>query len=219
MVGIMGYWDRLSARPGDAPELKVSIEDGSQTFRVDVVRLICGDDGPNGPGFKIRSITSDVNGTYPGRRKAIPAGSYVHIPNMNAIRGEAITFAALVMPTSLGKRATQCIVSRQHRSSKGVALTIDPSGRGGLWLHDGAGEVLVTCDSAMRERCWYLLVASFDASVGRVRILQRPVGGAHRIEGDVIEDRSSRPSNAFTAGRSGDDRGSPRSGSRRRRAF
>ena len=28
MVGIMGYWDRLSARPGDAPELKVSIEDG-----------------------------------------------------------------------------------------------------------------------------------------------------------------------------------------------
>ncbi len=79
--------------------------------------------------------------------KAIAAGSYVHIPNMNAIRGEAITFAALVMPTWLGKRATQCIVSRQHRSSKGVALIVDPSGRGGLWLHDGAREVLVTCDS------------------------------------------------------------------------
>jgi N,N-dimethylformamidase len=190
LVGIMGYWDRFSARPGDAPELKVSIEDGSQSFRIDVVRLICGDDGPNSPGFKTRSVNSEVNGAYPGRRQAIAVGSYVHVPNLNAIRGEAITFAALVMPTWFGKRATQCIVSRQHRSSKGVALIIDPSGRGGLWLHDGAGEVLVTCDSTMHEHRWYLLVASFDASSGRIRILQRPIGGAHRIESDVIEDRS-----------------------------
>lgn len=190
MVGIMGYWDRLSARPGEAPELKVSVEDGSESFRVDVVRLLCGDDGPNGPGFKTRSMTSDVDGVYPGRRKAIPSGSYVHIPNLNAVRGEAVTLAALVMPTFFGKRATQCIVSRQHRSSKGVALIVDPSGRGGLWLHDGTGETFAVCDTAMREGSWYLLVASFDASAGGVRILQRAIGGAHRIERDVIQERS-----------------------------
>ena len=190
MVGIMGYWDRLSARPGEAAELKVSVEDGSQRFRVEVVRLVCGDDGPNSPGFKTRSITSQVDGMYSGRRQAIPVGSYVHIPNLNAIRGEAITFAALVMPTSFSRRVVQCIVSRQHRSSKGVALVVDPLGRGGFWLHDGTSEALVTCDAAMRERSWYLLVASFDASLGKVRFLQRPVGGAHRIERDVIEDKS-----------------------------
>lgn len=190
MPGIMGYWDRLSARPGEASELKVSIEDGSSSFRVDIVRLICGDDGPDGPGFKARSIPSEFNGTYPGRCQDIPIGSYVHIPNLNAIPGNAITFAALAMPTWLGRRATQCVLSRQHRSSKGVALAIDPSGRGGLWLHDGADEVFVTCDTAMRERSWYLLVASIDASFGKIRILQRPVGGAHRIERDAIADRS-----------------------------
>ena len=190
MVGIMGYWDRLSARPGDAPELKVSIEDGSQSFRIDVVRLICGDDGPNSPGFKTRSITSEVNGVYRGRRQAIAVGSYVHIPNLNAIRGEAVTFAALVMPAWLGKRAIQCIVSRQHRSSGGIALVINPAGRGGLWLHDGTSEILVTCDAAMREGAWYLLVASFDATAAKVRILQRPVAGSHRIEREVMEDRS-----------------------------
>jgi N,N-dimethylformamidase len=103
LVGIMGYWDRLSARPGDAPELKVSVEDGSQNFRIDIVRLICGDDGPNSPGFKTRSIASEVNGVYPGRRQAIAAGSYVDVPNLSAIRGDAITFAALVMPTWFGK--------------------------------------------------------------------------------------------------------------------
>jgi N,N-dimethylformamidase len=189
LVGIMGYWDRLSARPGDAPELKVSIEDGSQSFRVDVVRLICGDDGPSSPGFKTTSITSDVNGVYSGRRQAISVGSYVHVPNLSATRGEAVTFAALVMPTWFGKRATQCIVSRQDRSSMGMALVIDPAGRGGLWLHDGTREILVICNAAMREGAWYLLVASFDATAGKVRILQRPAPGNHRVEREVTEER------------------------------
>lgn len=188
MLGIMGYWDRLSARPGDAPELKVSIEDGSQSFRIDIVRLICGDDGPNSPGFKTRSIPSDINGVYPGRRQAIAAGSYVYVPTLPAIRDEAITIAALVMPTWLGKRSIQCIVSRQHRSYRGMALAIDAAGRGGLWLHDGSEEVLVTCSAGMREGAWYLLAASFDSAGGTVRILQRPVGGRHRIERQVLED-------------------------------
>lgn len=188
MLGIMGYWDRLSARSGDAPELKVSIEDGSQNFRVDIVRLICGDDGPDSPGFKTRPIESDVNRVYPGQRQVIAAGSYVHIPNLPAIRDDAITIAALVMPTWLGKRATQCIVSRQHRTAKGMALAIDAAGRGGLWLHDGNREVYVTCSAAMREGAWYLLAASFDSVGGTVRILQRPAGGGHRIERDVLED-------------------------------
>lgn len=188
MLGIMGYWDRLSARPGDAPELKVSIEDGSQNFRLDIIRLICGDDGPDSPGFKTRPIASDVNGVYPGQRQAIAAGSYVHIPNLPAIRDGAITIAALVMPTWLGKRATQCIVSRQHRSSKGMALAIDAAGRGGLWMHDGNRELHLTCSAGMREGVWYLLAASFDSAGGTVRVLQRPVGGNHRIERDVLED-------------------------------
>ena len=190
VLGIMGYWDRLSARPGDAPELKVSIEDGSQNFRIEIVRLICGDDSPNGPGFKARSIAAEINGVYPGRRQAIAAGSYIHVPNLKAIRGAAITLAAMVMPTWLNKRTTQCIVSRQHRSSEGVALVIDSSGRGGLWLSDGTNETLVTCEAAMREGAWYLLVASFDASVGQVRMLQRPIGGVHRIEREAVEVRS-----------------------------
>ena len=164
MLGIMGYWDRLSARPGDAPELKVSVEDGSQKFQVELVRLVCGDDGPNGPGFKAEPVTSEVNGAYPGRRQSIPAGSYVHIPNLKPIRQDSVTLAALVMPTWIGKQAEQCILSRQHRSSKGVALTMDAGGRGGIWLHDGERETVVACNAAMREGCWYLLVATFDSA-------------------------------------------------------
>ena len=190
MLGIMGYWDRFSARPGDKPELKVSIEDGAAHFHVELVRLICGDDGPNGPGFKTESITSNVNGVRPGDRQAIRAGSYVHMANLKAIRENAITLAAIVMPTSLAKRSSQCILGRQHDSSAGVALMIDANGHGGLWIHDGTSEAVVTSGTPMRDGCWYFLVASFDGSKRKVRILQRPISGKHRIERDVMEERS-----------------------------
>jgi N,N-dimethylformamidase len=71
-----------------------------------------------------------------------------------------------------------------------MALAIDPTGRGGLWLHDGTSEVLVTCNAAMSEGAWHLLAVSFDATAAKVRILQRSVGGSHRIERAVMEDRS-----------------------------
>jgi N,N-dimethylformamidase len=192
VLGIIGYWDRFSARPGDAPELKVSIEDGSTGFRVDLVRLICGDDGPNGPGFKAQTITSEVNGHYPGRHQAIKAGSYVHVPKLKAMQGDAVTLAALVMPTWIGKRALQCVLSRRDGPTKGVALIVDGSGRGGVWLHDGMSEVLVTCDKPMRDGSWYLLIASVDAAQGRIRIRIRqwPIGGAHRIEDEAIKEQA-----------------------------
>jgi N,N-dimethylformamidase len=186
----MGYWDRFSARPGDAPELKVSIEDGSPGFRVDLVRLTCGDDGPNGPGFKAQSIASQVNGRYPGGHQAIHVGSYVHVPKLRAIEGDAVTLAALVMPTWIGKGAVQCILSRRDGPTKGVALVVDGSGCGGVWLHDGVSEALVTSDKPMRDGSWYLLIASVDAAEGKIRVRQWPIGGAHRIEDEAIKEQA-----------------------------
>ena len=190
MLGIMGYWNCLSARPGNTTELKVSVEDGSTNFRIDLLRLICGDDSPEGPGFKAETIAAEVNGTYPGRRQAVRAGSYIRIPTLKALRGNAVTLAALVMPTWIAKGRPQCILGRRHRSSKGVALMMDASGRGGLWLHDGTEEALVTCDAPMREGSWYLLAASFDATLSEVRILQRPIGSVHRLERDAVKEQA-----------------------------
>lgn len=190
MLGIVGYWDRLSARPGAAVELKVSVEDGSASFRLDLIRLVCGDDSQDGPGFKAEAIASKVNGNYPGRRQAVAAGSYVHVAKLKPLPHDAVTLAALVMPTWTGKGATQFVVSRCNAATGGVALVIDAEGRGGLWLHDGAAEALTTCGSAMRDGAWYLLVASVESSTGTVRILQRPLFGGHRIERDVLEEQS-----------------------------
>ncbi len=190
MLGIMGYWDRFSARPGETPELKVSIEDGSRHFQIELMRLICGDDSPDGPGFKAETVTSEVNGRYAGGRQAIEAGSFVNIPHLKAVEG-SVTLAALVTPTWLGKGRLQCILSRRHRSS-GVALVLDTMGRGGLWIGDGTDEVIVTCDAAMREGGCYLLIASFDSEQHTVRIAQRPAGGPHRVELASVKNETIR---------------------------
>ena len=51
MRKLFGYSDEISLRPGDTIRFMVSSLDG-KPYRADIVRLICGDDSPAGPGFK-----------------------------------------------------------------------------------------------------------------------------------------------------------------------
>ena len=51
-IQIMGYADRLAVRPGEKIAFKVSLESGTDRYRAQIVRLICGDDRPDGPGFR-----------------------------------------------------------------------------------------------------------------------------------------------------------------------
>ena len=50
MLTITGYSDRISVRPGETIKFMVNCE--HPTYQADIVRLICADDTPSGPGFK-----------------------------------------------------------------------------------------------------------------------------------------------------------------------
>lgn len=185
MLGIMGYWDRFSARPGDNPELKVSVEDGSAQFAVEIIRLTCGDDSPGGPGFKAQVTTADINMSYPARRQPIPAGSHIRAPAPTVDVGSSVTLAALVMPTLLLKSGPQCVLSCQETTGVGFGLLVDPSGSGALWIRDSTGHKAVSCGHPMQERQWYLLIASFDSARKQAVVVQRPISGPHRIEAET----------------------------------
>ena len=66
---LCGYSDRLSAPPGQAIRFMVNCERPS--YEAQIVRLICGDSNPIGPGVKEAPIDSAVNGAHPGRAQAI----------------------------------------------------------------------------------------------------------------------------------------------------
>ena len=96
---LLGYSDRLSVAPGDTIRFMVSCEHPS--YRADLVRLIHGDENPQGPGYKERLVASDINGEYPGRVQHIHSGSYVIVEDSTPLRQiESFTLAAWVYPTT-----------------------------------------------------------------------------------------------------------------------
>src|SRR5215510_4235847 len=76
---IIGYSDKLSAAPGETISFMVNCE--LPTYTAEVVRIVCGDTNPQGPGVKEKVVKTPVNNTYKGRKQTIEAGSYVTIPS------------------------------------------------------------------------------------------------------------------------------------------
>ncbi len=74
MKKITGYSDRVSARPGETVSFMVNCE--LPNYRVEIVKLICGDTSPAGPSFKEKLLRTPVSGRYKGRRQRLHVGSF-----------------------------------------------------------------------------------------------------------------------------------------------
>ena len=121
MLQIIGYADRMSVRPGETIEFKVSCEAGAARYQARILRLICGDDRPEGPGFKARPVGAVIDGDYPGRRQPIRTGSCIIVPPAPALdRLESFILRANIWPTT---------------PAAGAAMPASPSssGRRAIW--------------------------------------------------------------------------------------
>src|SRR5262249_11687080 len=99
MLKITGYSDKVSGRPGETLHFMVNCERPS--YRADLVRLICGDDNPKGPGFKEVAVPSPIRRRYRGRRQEIAIGSYAIVESAPVLEGlRSMTVAAYVWPTT-----------------------------------------------------------------------------------------------------------------------
>ncbi len=172
MIDITGYSDRLYARAGETIGFKVSCQNQA-TYQADIVRLICGDTNPQGPGYKEELIYTAVSGTYPSRAQKILAGSYIKVPAAAALAGiTSFTFQAFIWPTMPGGKI-QTIAAHP-----GFALMIDEDGR----LAAEIGGARYNVANAMLSRRWYRAGVSFDAASGALRIFQLPLAPVVGIE-------------------------------------
>jgi N,N-dimethylformamidase len=166
MLKIVGYTDRLSVRPGEAIAFKVSCEDGAAEYDAEILRLICGDDSPKGPGFKADPIAASVNGRYPGRQQPVNAGSFGFIPGGVAIPDKGFTVAVLIQPTWLDKRADQALLACRRidlPDKRGWSLLLDSSARPTFEISNGSRPFSITAERAVPERRWSLIVATMGA--------------------------------------------------------
>lgn len=193
MLQIVGYTDRMSVRPGEKIAVKVSCEGGAADYQADIIRLICGDDSPAGPGFKAIPVPASINGRYPGRRQAVNAGSFVYVPGGVALDGKSgITVAALIWPTLLDKEENQTILSCRRSDGAGFAVALDAQGRVQFSISGGGRSAEVTAGAAVRQRCWYQLIATYDAAHGSLRVARRNLaplpGEAAFVSGETAAD-------------------------------
>ena len=170
---ITGYADEISARPGETLQFMVNCE--RPRYRADIVRLVCGDLNPEGPGIREQVVPTPTNTSYKGRSQTIESGSYVLISNSPLLQNlKSFTVQAMLWPTTPDS-GTQAIVSKwQDRRRSGFALVIR-AGRLALQLGDGQGNVeVVSTTKPLLARQWYFVAASYDAETRRVTLYQEP---------------------------------------------
>jgi N,N-dimethylformamidase len=175
---IVGYADRPSVRPGESLTFKVSCEGNAAEYDAEIIRLICGDDSPQGPGFKSQPVMASVNGRYPGRKQRINIGSFGYVAKGVPIPdGAGFTVAALVYPTWLAKKADQAIIASRTVAplpGQGWSLLLDAGGHARFEISNGQSQAAVTVDRPLPERRWSLLVATVQGGALQLahRLLQ-----------------------------------------------
>ena len=153
-IQIIGYADRLAVRPGETIAFKVSVESGADRYRAEIVRLICGDDRPDGPGFREQEIVPPSTASMPGgaRRSIAAPTSWCPAMPPSTVRG------ASLWRRSSGRR---CRAPASKPSWAAAAIALASTRVADLTLHlDGwqlAGQ------APLHPRRWYRILASLDA--------------------------------------------------------
>ena len=173
MRRLLGYADRIGVEPGQTIDFKVSSEDRG-TFHLEIVHIRCGDDSPDGPGLKQERLGADVDGDYPARYRWTQTGSFVAIDAPEAFALPSFTLQAAIWPTLPAREGQTVMGSWDAGRQSGYALVLR-QGQAALQLGDGKEVAVLASGTAMHERHWYIVTASFDAVSGRAAILQQPL--------------------------------------------
>ena len=172
---IVGYSDQFSVPPGQSIRFMVSSQE--PTYHAEMVRLRHIDANPNGPGFKVESLETKIDGEYPGRAQTIHTGSHVvvpHDPQLNCSGG--FTLQAWILPTTPQKGLQGLLTKWSDDQQAGYGLIIDEAGSLGLRIGVGNGQVhTITTGVAMKAAQWVWVAATYDASTGRVGLYQEPL--------------------------------------------
>ena len=175
-IELIGYSDKFSAAPGETVRFMVSTD--LSHYETTLVRLIHGDENPEGPGFKEEVVASDLSGSRRGRKQIACSGSYVVVGDHAALeRLQSFTLQAWIFPTAPDRGETQGILSKQSAQGRSFCLALGPEGDLSLSL-DGLGDAAaaaIRTGRALRTREWYFVAAAFDAGAGKVRLYQLPL--------------------------------------------
>jgi len=159
MIPLTGYLDRISARPHETVGVKVSSQLAAP-YDVDLVRIVCADPNPAGPGMQLVPVPGALVGRYPSSAQPVRPGSCAVIATPELALPGTCTIVVRVQPGLVAAGAQPVL------AIGGMVLLAGPDGM--ALRRDGV--VLCAVAAPMRDRCWYELRAVFDG--GTVRLIQ-----------------------------------------------
>ena len=175
-VKIVGYADQITVKAGDRISFMVSAE-GTESLRADMVRLIHGDEHPDGPGFIEKEIDSPANGQYPAKKQYVQVGSFVQVEDSNRILelSESFTLHAFIWPSAPHLHRQGILTRWSIQDRAGYALGINAEGQLEFWVGNGAKTDKVFAEVPLVRMMWYFVAASYNAASGEVLLYQEPV--------------------------------------------
>lgn len=190
---LLGYPEPMVSRAGERVQILVSCEQGPTRYRAELVRLICGDDTPGGPGVKEQVVPGVLDLTLQGRRQKLYIGSYGLVPAAGPVfdAEPSFTFACRIFPTTPDKGEAQAIAGRfDPETGRGWRIGLDAEGR----LEAECGGATLRTPHKVPGREWYRIALCFDAASGMLRVELHPLkpfpAGAARA---VLEAPASAP--------------------------
>ncbi len=192
-IFLAGYCDRFSVKPGETLRFMATAEGATQA-EVQLVRLIHGDENPEGPGFIEREVDAPINGPQALQRQRTQVGSFVRVADADgrlAVDGP-VTLWAFIWPTLLGRGRQGLLTRWSAPDQQGYALSIDEGGR--LEFRVGGAETeAIAADAPLFQRQWYFVAATFEPESGRACLYQEPIEnryGNHLSKIVPLEHRS-----------------------------
>jgi N,N-dimethylformamidase len=170
---IYGYADPWSIKAGAPVSFMISAE-GADVVTTRLVRLLHGDENPDGPGFVEQEVDVGVPSTLSVCRQFTQVGSYAVVEDSAqrlTPRGD-FTLYAFIFPTRPGG-SRQAILSKWDiTSGKGYGLGINSAAGLEFWV--GTGSVIdhVAAEVPLRPRTWYFVAVSFNATSREARLTQ-----------------------------------------------
>ncbi len=175
-ISLTGYTDQVSVRPGETVDIKISAEN-VDTAEIQIVRLLHGDEHPDGPGFIEEVIATPIGGSHAVKKQFVDIGNAVVVDDADGrLAGTgAFTLASLIFPTT-PQKGRQVILGRfALDETAGYALGIDREGRLAFWVGDGKDTDEILGTVPLIHHTWYLVAVSYDPKSGRAILHQEAI--------------------------------------------
>ena len=180
-IKLFGYADKISVRPGETIDIHVSA-DGTETADAKLVRLIHGDEHPDGPGFIEEEIACEADGAWAVRKQYTQVGSYLSVadPDNKLALDGPITVFAFIYPGLPEAGLRQVILGRWNNDRNvGYALGINQAGHLEFWVGRGDEVDYIKAEAPLLARIWYFVAATYDPKTGRAEIYQESVANRY----------------------------------------